>query len=84
MGIDIVEILETDLKELFSVMNDLGLRGAGARARSGDHERYQGPRDLTVANSVGSPMCTAFSTSQRINNTIRDPVTVAGILKRDK
>ncbi len=27
---------------------------------------------------VGSPMCTAFSTWQRINNKIRDPVTVAG------
>ena len=33
---------------------------------------------------VGSPMCTAFSTWQRINNKIRDPVTVAGELKRAK
>ena len=31
---------------------------------------------------VGSPMCTAFSTWQRINNKIRCPVTVAGELKR--
>ena len=31
---------------------------------------------------VGSPMCTAFSTWQRINNKIRDPVTVKGELKR--
>jgi hypothetical protein len=29
-------------------------------------------------------MCTAFSTWQRINNKIRDPVTVAGELKRAK
>ena len=33
---------------------------------------------------VESPMCTAFSTWQRINNKIRDPVTVAGELKRAK
>ena len=33
---------------------------------------------------VGSPMCTAFSTWQRINNKIRDPVTVAGELRRAK
>ena len=33
---------------------------------------------------VGSPMCTAFSTWQRISNKIRDPVTVAGELKRAK
>ena len=33
---------------------------------------------------VGSPMCTAFSTWQRINNLVRDPVTVAGELKRAK
>ena len=33
---------------------------------------------------VGSPMCTAFSTWQRINNRIRDPVTVQGELKRAK
>ena len=26
---------------------------------------------------IGSPMCTAFSNWQRINNQIRDPVTVA-------
>ena len=31
---------------------------------------------------VGSPMCTAFSTWQRINIKIRDPVTVAAELKR--
>jgi hypothetical protein len=33
---------------------------------------------------VGSPMCTAFSTWQRINNKIRCPVTVAAELKRAK
>ena len=33
---------------------------------------------------VGSLMCTAFSTWQRINNKIRDPGTVAGELKRTK
>ena len=33
---------------------------------------------------VGSPMRTAFSTWQRINHKIRDPVTVAGELKRAK
>ncbi len=33
---------------------------------------------------VGSPMCTAFSTWQRINNKIRDPVTVAGELRTAK
>ena len=31
---------------------------------------------------IGSPMCTAFSTWQRINNLIRDPVTVAGEKRR--
>ena len=31
---------------------------------------------------IGSPMCTAFSTWQRINNLIRDPVTVAAEKKR--
>ena len=31
---------------------------------------------------VGSPMCTAFSTWQRINDKIRDPVVVAGEKKR--
>ena len=31
---------------------------------------------------VGSPMCSAFSTWQRINNNIRDQVTVAAELKR--
>jgi hypothetical protein len=33
---------------------------------------------------VGSPMCTAFSTWQRINNKIRDPMIVANELKRAK
>ena len=33
---------------------------------------------------VGSPMCTAFSTRQRVNKKIRDPVTVKGELKRTK
>jgi hypothetical protein len=31
---------------------------------------------------IGSPMCTAFSTWQRINNLIRDPVTVNAEKKR--
>ena len=31
---------------------------------------------------VGSPMCTAFSTWQRINNKIRDPLVVAAEKKR--
>ena len=31
---------------------------------------------------VGSPMCTAFSTWQRINDNIRSPVTVAAEKKR--
>jgi hypothetical protein len=31
---------------------------------------------------IGSPMCTAFSTWQRINNLIRSPVTVAAEKKR--
>ena len=31
---------------------------------------------------IGSPMCTAFSTWQRVNNKIRDPVTVAAERKR--
>ena len=31
---------------------------------------------------IGSPMCTAFSTWQRINNLIRDPVTVAAEKRR--
>ena len=31
---------------------------------------------------VGSPMCTVFSTWQRINNLIRDPVTVQAEKKR--
>ena len=31
---------------------------------------------------VGSPMCTAFSKWQRINDKIREPVTVAGTRKR--
>ena len=31
---------------------------------------------------VGSPMCTAFSTWQRINNKIRDPLIVAAEKKR--
>ena len=31
---------------------------------------------------IGSPMCTAFSTWQRVNNEIRDPVTVAAEKKR--
>ena len=31
---------------------------------------------------IGSPMCTAFSTCQRINNTTRCPVTVAAEEKR--
>ena len=31
---------------------------------------------------VGSPMCTAFSTWQRINDKIRSPVTVAAEKKR--
>ena len=33
---------------------------------------------------VGSPMCTAFSTWQRINNKIRDPMILANELKRAK
>ena len=33
---------------------------------------------------VGSPICTAFSTWQRINNKIRDPMIVANELKRAK
>ena len=33
---------------------------------------------------VGSPMCTAFSAWQRINNLIRSPVMVAAELKRAK
>ena len=33
---------------------------------------------------VGSPMCIAFSTQQRINNKIRCPVTVAAQRKRAK
>ena len=32
---------------------------------------------------VGSPMCTAFSTWQRINNRIRDPYVVEAEKKRD-
>ena len=31
---------------------------------------------------IGSPMCTAFSTWQRINNLVRSPVTVAAEKKR--
>ena len=31
---------------------------------------------------VGSPMCTAFSTWQRVNNAFRDPVVVAGEMAR--
>ena len=31
---------------------------------------------------IGSPMCTAFSDWQRINNLIRDPVTVAAEKRR--
>ena len=31
---------------------------------------------------IGSPMCTAFSTWQRINNLIRDPATVAAEKRR--
>ena len=33
---------------------------------------------------IGSPMCTAFPTWQRINNLIRSPVTVAAELRRAK
>ena len=33
---------------------------------------------------IGSPMCTAFSTWQYINNKVRSPVTVAAELKRAK
>ena len=33
---------------------------------------------------VGSPMCTAFSTWQRINNKIRDPEAVKGEIKGAK
>ena len=33
---------------------------------------------------VGSPMFTVFSTRQRINNKIRDPMIVANELKRAK
>ena len=42
------------------------------------------PLDERPMLLVGSPMCFAFSTWQRINNKIRDPVTVAGGLKRAK
>ena len=33
---------------------------------------------------VGSPMCTAFSTWQRVSNKIRGPMIVANDLKRGK
>ena len=33
---------------------------------------------------VGSPMCTAFPTWQRVGNKIRCPVTVAAELRRTK
>ena len=44
-------------------------------------KRFHDERPMLL---VGSPMCTAFSTWQRINNKIRDPVTVKGELKRAK
>ena len=41
-------------------------------------------RDEKPLLLVGSPMCTAFSTWQRVNNAFRDPVVVAGEMARAK